>query len=110
MTPTRTPSYRCTLSVVNGEIAPQDAQILAQLRHRVRMDNLNLAARRDNAQRRSWGLVTPSGGRSWAFVTPSRVTLKYRGPRRGHLYHSPKATAHAVDVYVHDRRTWGVSL
>ena len=32
-----------------------------------------------------------------------RVSLKYRGPRKGDRYMTPKQFAYAVDVYVHRR-------
>lgn len=89
---TRTENYRFTLPVVHGII--QDDGRLDTLRQRVADDN----GKRSRA-RRTWPTPTPERRR---FV----IDLKWRGPRHGSYYNTPRQYACAVDVYVRLRRDW----
>lgn len=77
--------YRLTLPVINGEIQDTNED-LARLRREVRQFN----ARRNRG------------------VTRYRrvIDLKWRGPRMGRPYTTPRDVAYAVDVYDRQRREW----
>jgi hypothetical protein len=85
----RSQHYQYTLPVVDGVIQdPQ--QTLTQLRAQCRADN--------QQQRRAYGRMR--GPTRWV------IELKYRGPRCGQPYNTPKDAAYAVDVYKRLRREW----
>lgn len=90
----RTDAYRGTMTVINGEIRPDDATSLEILKQRLATANRERRARARLVDR----LDADDD------VIAHRVTLCYRGPRHGHYYVSTKQTAYAVDVYVHPRR------
>jgi hypothetical protein len=75
------PSYQLTLPVINGGIVDPDGD-LARIRLWVRQSN---------------ALRVPGSARRQI------INLKYRGPRVGNRYNTPRDTAYAVDVYVSAR-------
>ena len=81
----RSTSYTGTFPVRGGQLSNMDARLLASFR---------ISINHIPAVRRNGCTVT------------RRVNLKYRGPRNGDRYLTPKHLAYAVDVYVHDRRVW----
>lgn len=81
----RSTYYQFTLPVVNGEIQDSNGE-LAQLRYAVRQSN----ARRIRGLSRRRHVLD----------------LKYRGPRLGNRYNTPRAVAYAADVYLYWRRVW----
>lgn len=85
----RSTSYRFTLPVIAGAIQDPEG----------RLRDLIVAVRFDNAvrsQRENWLMARRR------FV----IEKKYRGPREGNRHRTPQHRAHAVDVYVYDRRDW----
>lgn len=81
----RSTYYQFTLPVVNGEIQDPNGE-LAQLRCAVRQSN----ARRIRGLSRRRHVLD----------------LKYRGPRLGNRYNTPRDAAHSADVYLYWRRVW----
>ena len=77
-------NYRFTLPVVNGVI--QDPEHT--------LDRLRAICAFEN---RGWQCQV---GRRWV------VDLKYRGPRCGQHYNTPRDAAYAVDVYRRLRQEW----
>lgn len=92
----RTPAYRATLAVQHGEI--HDSVGLVQ--------RLRDAAAQENAyrtlDREAWDI----SGHPPRYWKVQRVELKYRGPRRGNRYRTPRETATHVDVYLYERTIW----
>jgi len=81
----RSEYYRFTLPVVEGEIH-DPAQALATLRATVRQWNANRRA---------------IGGEDSPRLY---LQVKYRGPRMGQRYNTPRDAAYAADVYLNRRR------
>jgi hypothetical protein len=79
----RSEYFQFTLPVVNG-----------QIQQRAAVDALRDVCAFKNASARRAGVKI-----RWA------VDFKYRGPRFGARYMSPKQTAYAVDVYSYPRQT-----
>jgi hypothetical protein len=92
----RSHTYRFTLPVIGGVIWDTHG----------RLDTLRAVVSGDNALLRRTRIVT---------IVPQTVThryvidLKYRGPRRGARYNTPKQYATAVDVYLRLRADWAQS-
>ena len=84
----RSQNYQFTLPVVQGVI--QDPQGLLR--------RLQSACHTENQRARlADGPTRPT---RWV------VDLKYRGPRCGHYYNTPRDAAYAVDIYRRARREW----
>ena len=82
-------NYQFTLPVVRGVI--QDPQnTLGRLQYACIAEN----------QRRRVRIIGPCWPGRWV------VDLKYRGPRCGQHYNTPRDAAYAVDVYQRLRQEW----
>lgn len=74
-------SYRMTVKMVNGQVAPEDAIAVAELRQLIKQNNT-------------------------LFNSKLYVKLQGRGPRPSRRYHQslPLSMAATADVYVYERR------
>jgi hypothetical protein len=92
---TRTPSYRFTVRMINGQVAPEDRSAVDGLRTVVKLGNLayETAPRYVKLQ----GRLGQSNPNAW----------KYRGRRNGGIYYNAQcvrlADAATADVYVYLR-------
>jgi hypothetical protein len=92
---TRTPSYRFTVRMINGLVAPEDQAAVDGLRAVVKLGNLayETAPRYVKLQ----GRLGQNNPNAW----------KYRGPRNGGVYYNAQcvrlADAASADVYVYIR-------
>lgn len=86
---TRSTSYCFTLPVVNGDI--QDDGRLDALYDEIATTNADIRLDTRCRHQRRYRVV---------------IDLKWRGPRHGQRYDSPRQYAHAVDVYARARSEW----
>lgn len=91
---TRTPSYRFTVRMINGQVAPEDQATVDGLRTVVKLGN---AAFGTTQYVKLQGRLGQNNPNAW----------KYRGARNGGIYDRPQcvrlADAATADVYVYTR-------
>jgi hypothetical protein len=79
-------SYRFTVKMVNGQIAPEDKESVEEMRNIIKNRNAEY--------------------RKYRFSAPQKyVKLQGRGPRQSRRYHQalPLGMATSADVYVYNR-------